>query len=171
MELVPKLSRVACGLQCTGLWIGGKGFGTSWKLFQCIVKPVEIVKVSGTGICQFQLSNDDRCDEKVAPTVEVPQLKPSSVSVSVSTEVDDSDNEETEPAVVVEETESVVVEPETEPESVVEEAVPEPVVVKKVLKKVVVAPTPVAVDVETESAVEVAVEVPKKKVVIKKKVV
>lgn len=162
MELVPKLSRVACGLQCTGLWIGGKGFGCSWKLFQCIVKPVEIVKVSGTGICQFQLSSDDRCDEKVAPTaLEVPQVK-TSVSVSVSTEVEDSDNEETEPAVVVEETESVVVitEPETEPE---------PVVVKKVLKKVVVAP--VVVDVETAVESDVAVEVPKKKVVIKKKVV
>ena len=175
MEFVPKLSRVACGIQCTGIWIGGKGFGASFKIFQCIVKPVEIVKVSGTGICQFQLSDDDRSDVKVEPTVEVPpqpQLKPSSVSVSVSTEVDDSDNEETEPVVV----ETPVVEEEAVVEEVVAEPEPvaEPVVVKKVLKKVVVAPVVVApvVDVvETETAVEVAVEAPKKKMVLKKKAV
>lgn len=172
MDFVPKLSRVACGLQCSGIWIGGKGFGVSWKIFQCIVKPVEIVKVSGTGICQFQLSSDDRCDDKAAPTVEVPETKPSSVSVSVSTEVDDSDNEEAEPPAVVEVEVPLVV------EEVVAEPEPEPVVIKKVLKKVVVSPVVVApvVDDVVESAVEsaaaaVEVEVPKKKMVLKKKAV
>lgn len=167
MELVPKLSRVACGLQCSGIWIGGKGWGLSWKVFQCIVKPNEVAKV--TGKCHIQLSNDDmktidepvrsnNCDcgencvcEKCVceKKTEVSQFKQMGLTPLVvppiSTKVDDSDNED----------ESVV-----EEEAVVEP----PVVVKKILKKIV---EPV---VEVEVAEPVVVE-PKKKVVIKKKVV
>ena len=78
MELVPKLSRVACGLQCSGIWIGGKGWGVTWKMFQCIVKPIEIVKVLGTGKCQFQLSDEERGPVTETTEVEVPYVKPSS---------------------------------------------------------------------------------------------
>ena len=39
VDFIPKMSKVACTLQCTGLWIGGKGWGLTWKLVQCIVKP------------------------------------------------------------------------------------------------------------------------------------
>ena len=174
MELVPKLSRVACGLQCSGIWIGGKGWGITWKMFQCIVKPMEVVKV--TGKCHIQLSNDDMktmvetpvsgkscefCGEhctcenekSVESVSQFKQMGLTPLIVPVSTEVEDSDNED-EPA--VEEA------PAVEEEPVVEEPV---VPVKKVLKKVVV-PT-VVVD-ETPVVVE---EAPKKKMVIKKKVV
>ena len=178
MELVPKLSRVACGLQCSGIWIGGKGWGVTWKMFQCLVKPMEVVTVAGK--CHIQLSNDDKkimdyttvrnkdcefcgehCTCETKGTCELKgacELKQS----AVSTEVEDSDTE-SEPVVedvVVEAVSDVVVEDE-----VVEDEVAEPVqLVKKVLKKVVVAPVAVA-------PVEPEVETPKKKMVIKKKVV
>ena len=164
MDLVPKLSRVACGLQCSGIWIGGKGWGLTWKMFQCIVKPVEVAKI--TGKCHIQLSNDDKknMDEPVretsGDTTEVSQFKQMGLTpliVPISTKVDDSDNEEE--SVVEEE---AVVEPVVEEEAVVEpvvEEVVEPIVVKKILKKVV---EPVVVEPVVE---------PKKKMVIKKKVV
>ena len=40
IDLVPKMSKVACILQCSGIWIGVNGrWGVSWKLIQCVVKP------------------------------------------------------------------------------------------------------------------------------------
>lgn len=154
MELVPKLSRVACGLQCSGIWIGGKGWGITWKVFQCIVKPMEVAKI--TGKCHIQLSIDDMktMDEPVRETsedtTEVSQLKQTVLTPLVvppiSTKVEDSDDED-----------ESVVEEEAVVEPVVEEVV-EPVVVKKILKKIVDEP-------------ETPPEQPKKKVVIKKKVV
>ena len=54
LDFVPKQSNVACVLQCGGIWIGGKGWGLTWKLIQCIVKPREIVSVFGK--CQISLS-------------------------------------------------------------------------------------------------------------------
>jgi hypothetical protein len=200
MELVPKLSRVACGLQCGGIWIGGKGWGVTWKMFQCIVKPLEIIKVSGTGKCQFQLSGDDLTDIPAESSIEVEPVKSTS-SRSVSTEVEDSDNEDaTEDAieVVVEEksvaeevvadevvaeevvADEVVAEEVVADEVVADEVVAEEVVVKKVLKKVVVAPVVVApvvvapvvvAPVVVAPVVEEVAELPKKKMIIKKKAV
>jgi len=94
LEFVPKLSNVACVLQCGGIWIGGKGWGLTWKVIQCVVKPKEIVSVYGK--CHIQLSPEDREtidtqhikddvdveDEPVAATKSVPQ-----------TVVEDSDDE------------------------------------------------------------------------------
>jgi hypothetical protein len=107
-DLVPKQSQVACVLQASGIWIGGKGFGVTWKLVQCVVKPREIISVRGT--CHVQLSGEelenmnkqliveDMEDEDVVPTTtSVPSIKviaPVPVSKVVDTEVDDSDEEE-----------------------------------------------------------------------------
>jgi hypothetical protein len=57
-ELVPKLSNVACVVQCGGIWIGGKGWGLTWKLIQCIVKPREVVSVFGK--CHIMLSSEEK---------------------------------------------------------------------------------------------------------------
>jgi hypothetical protein len=57
LDFVPKLSNVACVIQCTGLWIGGKGWGLTWKLVQAIVKPRETQTVFGK--CHVMLSNDE----------------------------------------------------------------------------------------------------------------
>ena len=57
MDFVPKQSRVACVLQCGGIWIGGKGWGVTWKLIQCVVKKQEIEHIFGK--CHIQLSDED----------------------------------------------------------------------------------------------------------------
>jgi hypothetical protein len=57
-DFVPKLSSVACVLQCGGIWIGGKGWGLTWKLIQCVVKLREIQSIYGT--CQIHLSSEER---------------------------------------------------------------------------------------------------------------
>ena len=146
LDFVPKQSNVACVLQCGGIWIGGKGWGLTWKLIQCIVKPREVVSVYGK--CQIKLSDEERT------TIEKQELKedvdfesePETVfqkPAPVSTEVPDSDNEEEdvvpEPAPVVEEPKPTIVKkvvkkaPEAVPVEVAEE--PKPTVVKKIVKK------------------------------------
>ena len=57
VDFVPKQSNVACILQCGGIWIGGKGWGLTWKLIQCVVKPRESVSVYGK--CHIQLSTEE----------------------------------------------------------------------------------------------------------------
>lgn len=57
-HFVPKLSSTACVIQCGGIWIGGKGWGVTWKLVQCVVKPRESVSIFGK--CQIQLSDEDK---------------------------------------------------------------------------------------------------------------
>lgn len=135
MDFVPKKSNVACVLQCGGLWFGGKGWGITWKVNQCVVKPSEVVSVFGK--CHIQLStdeiktmdkpiatNDDENDESELIPLEN-KAKP-----ETSTIVEDSDNEEEKE--------------EVKPAPVKEEVKPAPVVQvvdapkKKVVKKKVV---------------------------------
>lgn len=120
MDFIPKMSSVACVLQCGGLWIGGKGWGLTWKLIQCVVKPKEVVSVYGK--CHIQLSpeeketietqqiTDDVPDENslsefVPPQPPVqntststiksaPTPAPAPIKSATSTYVGDSDNEE-----------------------------------------------------------------------------
>jgi hypothetical protein len=150
LDFVPKQSNVACVLQCGGIWIGGKGWGLTWKLIQCIVKPREIVSVFGK--CQISLSaeerdtidtqeiNEDADEEESVLTKEV-------VSAPVSTQVEDSDEEDDDSK------KSVPVEP-----------------VKKIVKKVVQAATEPVAPIEVESVPASAAAEPVKKKVVKKKV-
>ena len=150
VDFIPKLSQVACVLQCGGIWIGGKGWGLSWKMIQCVVKPREIVSVYGK--CHIQLSSDDReaidsqkiPDEDVDEEVEEPSTKP--VTVFDTSAADSDEEAEAEPVATPAPTPSV----------------------KKVIKK---APAPVEVEVPVEEPVAVAVEEAPKKKVVKKKVV
>lgn len=176
VEFVPKLSNVACVLQCGGIWIGGKGWGLTWKVVQCVVKPKEVVTIYGK--CQIQLSSEERDtidaqqikeddfeDEPVLANVTASQINaPAAVA---NTFVADSDNEE-EPA-----TSSTpaptpvtkkVVKKAPEPAAIVEQApVPAPTV-----EPVVEPPTPTPVAEEPPSATVPAKTVVKK---IVKKVV
>ena len=144
MDLIPSKSKVACIIQCSGLWFGGKGWGVTWKLSQCVVKPQEVLSVFGK--CHIQLSNDDlQTIENQSNTAEDSGLAEEEQDVPatqpVSTEVEDSDAEEAEP-----EAEPVKVAP-----------------VKKIVKKVAPA-------VEQTAAVEeapVTSAAPKKKIVKK----
>ena len=101
IDLVPKLSSVACVLQCGGIWIGGKGWGLTWKLVQCIVKPKQVVSVYGK--CHIQLSKEELAtittqqiseeDTDVSEPVSKKAPAPTPVP-AVSTQVDDSDDDE-----------------------------------------------------------------------------
>lgn len=140
MDFVPKKSQVATVLQCGGLWFGGKGWGVTWKVNQCVVKPQEVISVYGR--CHIQLSSDEINAMDSAPAAndeddEEEETLPASKS-AVNTTVDDSDEEADEPA-----------------------PAPAPEPVKKVVKK---APAPAPAP-EPEAAVDSA---PKKKVVKKK---
>jgi len=143
MDFVPKKSQVATVLQCGGLWFGGKGWGVTWKVNQCVVKPQEVISVYGR--CHIQLSTDEiNSMDKRVPLVsggddddDEAEALPASKPV-VSTTVADSDEEEEEPAPVpapAQEVKKKVIkkapEPEPEPEPVAEAK-------KKVVKKKVV---------------------------------
>jgi hypothetical protein len=78
MDFVQKLSNVACVIQCSGIWIGGKGWGLTWKMIQCVVKPREVVSVYGK--CHIQLSSED-----------VDQMNKTSVPASAPADEDDDD--------------------------------------------------------------------------------
>lgn len=124
MDFVPKKSQVATVLQCGGLWFGGKGWGVTWKVNQCVVKPQEVISVYGK--CHIQLSNDEiNAMDTAVPLSSVDDDEEETLPASkpvVDTTVDDSDEEEA----------------DTEPE-------PEPEPVKKVIKKAPApAPEPVA---------------------------
>jgi len=164
IDFVPKLSRVACVLQCGGIWIGGKGWGLTWKLIQCVVKPLEVVSVYGK--CHIQLSVEDQesidkqtivetddgedCVHSVPKPVATPPVKE-----VVSTFVEDSDDEDEGPVENTEQVETDVPLVET-PKLEVEEPKP---VVKKIIKKPAES---------TESSYEPVDNVVKKKVIKKK---
>lgn len=183
MDFVPRLSNVACVIQCGGIWIGGKGWGLTWKLVQCVVKPKEVASIYGR--CHVQLSEDEVdsinkqefdddssiSQQPLAVPVHVPDV-PKPVAVVQSTIVEDSDDEDeskihpTEEAV----SEEVVDTGYATPEPVVTPVAAAPV--KKVIKKVTpnVAVAPVAVTQTTEVAVESTEVKPVKKIVKKKAV-
>lgn len=149
MDFVPKKSQVACVLQCGGLWFGGKGWGITWKLNQCVVKPQEVVSVFGR--CQIQLSPDD-IQNMDKETVNVDDDEedglPShsaTTHVAATTEVVDSDDD-------VDQSEEPVVE---------EKTVETPK--KKIVKKVVAQP-------EAAASQEVSEEAAPKKKIVKKKI-
>jgi hypothetical protein len=166
LDFVPKLSNVACVLQCGGIWIGGKGWGLTWKVVQCIVKPKEVITIYGK--CQIQLSTEERAtiesqqikedefvEEPVLADITASQLKVP--EKAVSTIVDDSDNEDNTsstpaPAPVAK---KVVKKPAAEP-------APAPVVEEPVVPPPAPEPTPVA-----EEPAKPVAAAPTKKVVKK----
>ena len=113
MDFVPKLSSVACVLQCGGLWFGGKGWGLTWKVNQIVVKPREVISVYGK--CHITLSTDEMKAIEETPNDEEKGSDNEMVSTNKTIEVADSDDDEDD----VEE----------------EEPEPEPVKKKKTVKK------------------------------------
>ena len=138
-DFITKMSNVACIIQCGGLWFGGKGWGVTWKLNQCVVKPQQVVSVYGR--CHIQLSNDElsAIDKVSKDVVADDEEETVEASKQTTTEVEDSD-EELDDA---------------------QQEEPEPVVAKKVVKKA----EPVATPVSTEVAEAPKKKVVKKKVV------
>jgi hypothetical protein len=160
IDFVPKQSKVACVIQCGGIWIGGKGWGLTWKLVQCVVKPQVMESVFGK--CHIKLSDSDMEQIEKGPVAtessEPVTPKPSLEQVTYAENSDD--------------------EAEPEPEPVAPVAAP----VKKIIKKTVVAPVvevpapvvevpapvvEVPTPVEPEPVTEVASVAPKKKIIKK----
>ena len=115
-DLIAKGTHVALVIQCGGLWFANGKFGVTWKLFQGVVKP----KATMRGTCHIQLSGEDK--EKMTKQSLVEDEVDEEDDVPVSTEVDDSDDDES----VKEEEVAPVVEPEP---------VKKKIVKKKVVKK------------------------------------
>jgi hypothetical protein len=162
MDFVPKLSKVACGIQCSGIWIGGKGWGITWKLFQCIVKPPERFSVMGS--CHLTLSNEDKdllekevvVEDAADGVPEVPAPPAPPLSTPMSTQVEDSDEEDEKSA------------PQKSPVS----PPPPPPVATPVPSRTKTIPAPTDVAVAPVSApTDVAPDTTVKKKVVKKKVV
>ena len=95
VELIPKLTRIACVLQCGGIWLANGKFGVTWKLFQAVVKPPQSLK----GKCHIQVSDSEKermnqavddDSENTDAGVSVSSKDKESVGVSVQ----DSDDEE-----------------------------------------------------------------------------
>jgi hypothetical protein len=89
-DFVPKLSNIACVLQCGGIWIGGKGWGLTWKMVQGVVKPR--VSDSVYGKCHINLSSEDKeaLESQPAPVDEDAVEEEKKV---VDTTAEDSDDE------------------------------------------------------------------------------
>ena len=159
IELVPKSSNVASVIACGGIWVGGKGWGLTWKVIQLVVKPQVMESVFGK--CHIPIAQQDRSvsevvtekieevvvvpTKKVAVVVPVPVVEPVVKPVVPETYTNDSDNEQEQEEVVVEPVKKVVAKPVVVevPTVVVEEpeAVEEPVVQeapkKKIVKKII----------------------------------
>jgi hypothetical protein len=90
VDLVPKMSNVACVIQCSGLWIGGKGWGLTWKMIQCVVKPREVVSVYGK--CHIELSQED-VQKIETQDVKEDVVEEEVVQKVITTSVEDSDDE------------------------------------------------------------------------------
>lgn len=106
VDFIPKFSNVACVLNCNGIWIGGKGWGLSWKLVQCVVKPRVIQSVYGK--CHIKLSDEDR---NIITTQQITEEDDNSSQTNVVTESsapistmvsDDEDDEISVPTIVKE---------------------------------------------------------------------
>ncbi len=142
VDFIPKLSQVACVLQCGGIWIGGKGWGLTWKLIQCVVKTREVVSVYGK--CHIQLSPEDRdaiegqkipeddgdeVDEEITPSAVDPPA-----TVFDTSAADSDDDVEEEPVAVVAPVVKKIVK-KAEPTPSVAPSVEEPVAKKKTIIK------------------------------------
>ena len=144
VDLVPKLSKIASTIQCTGIWIGGKGWGLTWKFISGVVKP----KISETvrGKCHIRLNLEDLDEDEPAPQVEDTPVRSNTVKHSdvnvpkpepISTIVEDSDDEDAKVHPTDEPEPETQPAPETPPTTPVVSEPPK--VVKKVVKKKVVA--------------------------------
>ena len=158
VDFIPKMSSVACVLQCGGIWIGGKGWGLTWKLVQCVVKPREVISVYGK--CQIQLSSEE-CE----------MLDKQEIKEDVEHELEESSAQ----PVQVKETKQIVNTKVEDSDEEVEEVVQAPIV-KKIIKKPIVqepaAVEPVAEVAEVAEEPVAAVEsVVTKKKIVKKTVV
>lgn len=97
-DLVPKLSKIICFIQCTGLWFGGKGWGLTWKMTAGMVNPHSSVSYDRTP--PLELSQKERelfgKPATAPPQTDIAVEQPE--TPIVDTQVVDSDDESPPPA-------------------------------------------------------------------------
>lgn len=120
MDVVSKMSSVACVLNMGQIWIGGRSFGVTIKLIQCVVKPRIVESVYGK--CHIQLSQEEKVAIEAEPVrMPVPDEEEEAAVHAVKrtvTEVADSDDED-EPPVKKPTLTTEAVEPPTAPATTV----------------------------------------------------
>lgn len=89
-DLVAKATQVAVVMQNGGIWFANGKFGTTWKLFQAVVKP----KTTLRGKCHVQLSDADK-----------QKLSSQKVEEESDADTEDSDDDDTVQAEVAKELE------------------------------------------------------------------
>ena len=177
VDFVSKGDDVIGGIECKYVWIGPKGWGVTWALKQCAVKPKEMESTEGLLQLDLGQSFDSPAPvvkrapaaPKVQETVEEStaeekvEMKENPIAETPKQEnfVEDSDQEEEEGEQEEKEEEQEEKEPEPEPEPV-----------KKVVKKSVVKKAVPAKEEQPEAeAAEPEATAPKKvvKKVVRKK--
>jgi hypothetical protein len=106
LPLIPKLTRIACVLQCGGIWFAAGKFGVTWKLFQAVIKPPQSLK----GKCHIQV-NDNEKEQTQQPEQQVSNYKVDNDEVNVH--VEDSEDDAVESTNSVEQTLSSATETST----------------------------------------------------------
>jgi hypothetical protein len=130
LTLIPKLTNIACVIQCGGLWFAGGKFGVTWKLFQGVVQPRPSLKgkclISLTPAAKTTLvkaAQEDAVDEHTGE---------SSLVIADDSDVED---EQPAPAAVVAPVKAQAVAPAAPAPAAVESpAAAAPKVVKKVVR-------------------------------------
>jgi hypothetical protein len=94
LELIPKLTRVACVIQCGGIWFAGGKFGVTWKVFQAVAKPPQSLR----GKCHIRLTDSDKdrmtsSGAQSTPTGSDAQSDNDNDNDNVGVSVQDSDDE------------------------------------------------------------------------------
>ncbi len=167
VDFVSKGDDVIGGIECKYVWIGPKGWGVTWALKQCAVKPKELV--SNEGMLQLDLGQSF---DTPAPVKKAP------VKTETQPEVQETVEEKEEPVEMkanpVAETpkqDNFVEDSDGEQEEQEQEQEPEPEPVKKVVKKSVVKKAAPAPEPEPEAETEAEAPAPKKvvKKVVRKK--
>jgi hypothetical protein len=136
-DFVPKMSNVSCTIECAGIWLGGKGWGVSWRLKQCVVKPPNEEQVS-SDVCQVYMSPEDVEQinrQKVKPTGDKAAGKPKPVETFAADSDDEGGIIKSISGLHVAAPEPQTAAPLAAPAVTAAEPVPEPA--KKVVKKVV----------------------------------
>lgn len=190
VDYVAKGSDVITGIECKYIWVGAKGWGVTWALKQCAVKPKDIEVTEG--LLQLDLGpksvskpvvvappkpvastvheivsdnvEEEAVEEEEEEKVTPPPAPTPTKESTVDNYVEDSDNEAVAAETKYED------EPEKVEEEEEEEEKPAPVA-KKVVKKSVVKKAPVVKEeADTTATEEEAKPAPKvvKKVVRKK---
>jgi hypothetical protein len=102
MDFITKGSEVTCGIECKYIWLGAKGWGISWALKQCVVKPK--TNENAEGLLQLDVesirgsstpTNQPAVAAKVQPvSIAAAVSQVSSTAVKSSTYVEDSEEED-----------------------------------------------------------------------------